>query len=116
VIFHSYLETDFSKSGIINCDGYCIQVFRDLGNIICGSNIPLTIDKDLVLGRGGTALVLKGELSGNPVSYFTSYIRDVPKFSIVVTTRDRVEMGTMGLNPSLPIGDDCRHVKVTSKI
>jgi len=68
-----------------------------LKDIICGSNIPLTIDKDVVLGRGGTALVLKGELSSNPVSYFTSYIREVPKFNIVVTTRDRVEMVTWGL-------------------
>jgi len=37
-------------------------MFRDLKDVICGSNIPLTIDKDVVLGRGGTALVLKGEL------------------------------------------------------
>ena len=37
-------------------------MFKDLSGVTCGSNIPLIIDKGVVLGRGGSALVLKGEL------------------------------------------------------
>ena len=37
-------------------------MFKDLSGVTCGSNIPLIIDKDAVLGEGGSALVLKGEL------------------------------------------------------
>lgn len=44
-----------------------MQVFKDLSGVTCGSNIPLVIDKNAVLGKGGSALVLKGELC-NPVS------------------------------------------------
>ena len=41
-------------------------MFKDLSGVTCGSNIPLIIDKHVVLGKGGSALVFKGELC-NPV-------------------------------------------------
>jgi len=35
--------------------------------IICGPDIPLTIEKDKILGSGGSALVLRGEIKNNSV-------------------------------------------------
>ena len=43
-------------------------MFKDVSGITCGSDIPLIIDKDAVLGKGSSALVVKGELC-NPVSW-----------------------------------------------
>jgi len=34
-------------------------------DIVCGPDIPLTVDKDKELGSGGSALVLRGEISNN---------------------------------------------------
>jgi len=47
-----------------------LQCFKDLDeDILCGPDIPLTIDKDKELGSGGSALVLRGEIrSGDMVS------------------------------------------------
>ena len=48
-------------------------MFKDLSGVTCGSNLPLRIDKDTVLGKGGSALVLKGELC-NTVSIIITCI------------------------------------------
>jgi len=34
-------------------------------DIVCGPDIPLTIDEDKELGSGGSALVLRGEINNN---------------------------------------------------
>jgi len=44
-----------------------MQIFKDLQNVVCGPDIPLHIDKEKMLGRGGSAFVLRGEMM-NPVS------------------------------------------------
>ena len=60
---------------------YFMQCFKDLEeDIICGPDILLKIDKDKELGRGGHALVLRGELlNANKVglfifNFFTYYL------------------------------------------
>ena len=30
--------------------------------VICGPNIPLSIDKEKILGKGGSGIILRGEM------------------------------------------------------
>lgn len=31
-------------------------------DVVCGPNIPLSIDKEKILGKGGSGLILRGEM------------------------------------------------------
>ena len=44
-----------------------MQAFKDIQHVVCGPDIPINIDKEKVLGRGGYAVVLRGEMM-KPVS------------------------------------------------
>jgi len=40
---------------------------------VCGPDIPLRIDKDQLIGRGGSALVLRGEIMNSVSCYMNIY-------------------------------------------
>ncbi|XP_065896958.1 leucine-rich repeat serine/threonine-protein kinase 1-like isoform X2 [Dysidea avara] len=59
--------------------------FKDVQHIVCGPDMPLNIDKGKILGMGGSALVLRGELVKSRQLVAVKVITDSPIETATIT-------------------------------